>query len=68
MYGVETWILGEGRSEMWCLRRMEKISWADRVRDEELLQRVKEDRTILNTIKRRKAKWIGHSWRWNCLL
>jgi hypothetical protein len=26
--------------EMWCWRRMEKISWADRVRNEELLQRI----------------------------
>jgi hypothetical protein len=30
---------------------MEKISWADRVRSEEVLQRVKEERNILQTIK-----------------
>ena len=28
--------------EMWCWRIMEKISWTDRVRNEEVLQRVKE--------------------------
>ena len=33
-----------------------------------LLHRVKEERNILNTIKRRNAKWIGHILRRNCLL
>ena len=35
-----------------CWRRMEKISWTDRVRNE-VLERVKEERNILYTIKRR---------------
>jgi hypothetical protein len=47
---------------------MEKISWIDRVRNEEELRRVKEERNILHTIKRRKAKWIGHILRRNCLI
>jgi hypothetical protein len=38
------------------------------VRNEKVLHRVKEDRNILHTIKRRKAKWIGHILRRNCLL
>jgi hypothetical protein len=29
--------------------------WTDRVRNEEVLHRVKEERNILHTIKRRKA-------------
>jgi hypothetical protein len=37
-----------------------KISWTDNVRNEEVLQRVKEARNILRTIKRKKANWIGH--------
>jgi hypothetical protein len=53
--------------EMLCWRRMEKISWVDRVRNEEILHRVKEERNILHTIKRRKANWIGYIWRRNCL-
>jgi hypothetical protein len=28
--------------EMWCWRRMEKISWIDHVRNEDVLFRVKE--------------------------
>jgi hypothetical protein len=38
------------------------------VRNEEVLDRVKEERNILQTIKRRKANWIGHSLHRNCLL
>jgi hypothetical protein len=30
--------------------------------------RVKEERNVLHTIKRRKANWIGHSLHRNCLL
>jgi hypothetical protein len=41
--------------EMWCRRRMEKISWTDLVRNEEVLHRVKEERNIVHTIKRMKA-------------
>ena len=45
-----------------------KISWTDRVGNEEILHRVKEERIIVYTIKRRRVNWIGHSWRRNCLL
>jgi hypothetical protein len=37
---------------------MDEISWTDRVRNEEVLHRVKEERNILRTVKRRKANWI----------
>jgi hypothetical protein len=45
-YGAETWTLRKidkkylESFEMWCWRRMEKISWTDRVRNE-VLHRVK---------------------------
>ena len=35
---------------------------------EDILQRVKEKSNILHTIKRKKANWIGHILRRNCLL
>jgi len=47
---------------------MEKISWADHVRNEDVLLRVKEQRNILHEIRKRKANWIGHILRRNCLL
>ena len=47
---------------------MEKISWNDHVRNEDVLLRVKEQRNILHEIRQRKANWIGHILRRNCLL
>ena len=47
---------------------MEKISWTDHVRNEEVLLRVNEQRNILREIRKRKANWIGHILRRNCLL
>jgi hypothetical protein len=47
---------------------MEKISWTNRLRNEEVLHRVKEERNILHTLKRGKANWIGHMLHSNCLL
>jgi hypothetical protein len=47
---------------------MEKISWTDHVRNEDVLLRVKEQRNILHEIRKRKANWIGHILGRNCLL
>jgi len=47
---------------------MEKISWTDHVRNEDVLLRVKEQRNILHEIRKRKAYRIGHILRRNCLL
>jgi len=41
--------------EMWCWRRMEKISCTDQVRNEEVLLRDSEQRNILHEIRKRKA-------------
>jgi hypothetical protein len=74
LYGAETWTLRGvdqkhlGSFEIWCWRRMEKISWTDHVRNEDVLFRVKEQRNILHEIRKREANWIGHVLRRNCLL
>jgi len=47
---------------------MKKISWTDHVRNEEVLLRVNEQRKMLQEIRKRKARWIGHILRRNCLL
>ena len=73
VYGAETWTLRAPDQkylesfEMWCWRRMEKISWTDHVRKEVLL-RVNEKRNILHEIRKGTANWIGHILRRNCLL
>ena len=53
---------------MRCWRRVEKISWSDIVRNEEILHSVKEERNIVHTIQRGKADWIGRILRWKCLI
>ena len=45
-----------------------KISWTDHVRNEEVLFRVKGQRNILHEICKRKANYIDHILRRNCLL
>jgi hypothetical protein len=40
-------------SEIWSWRRMEKVSWTDRMRNEEVLQTIKEERIILPTVQGR---------------
>jgi hypothetical protein len=44
---------------MWCWRKMEKVSWIDLVKNEEVLHRVKEERNILQASKRIRVNWIG---------
>jgi hypothetical protein len=62
LYGAQTWTLRKldqkylESFEMWC------------VNNEAVLYRVKEERNILHTVRRRKANWIGHILRRNCLL
>jgi hypothetical protein len=47
---------------------MEKIKWPEKVTNEQALERIGEKRTLSNNILRRKAIWIGHILRRNCLL
>jgi hypothetical protein len=59
LYGAGTWTIRAGDQkhlesfEMWCWRRMVKISWTDHVRNEEVLLGIKEQRNILREI----SKW-----------
>ena len=72
LYGAETFHTADLKYlesfEMWCSRRMEKISWTDHVRNEEVLLRVNEQMNILHEIRKWKANCIGHILRRNCLL
>ena len=47
---------------------MEKISWKDKVRNEQVLEIVKEKTTRIDVIRSRKKKWIEHVLRGNGLL
>jgi hypothetical protein len=54
--------------EIWCWKRMEKISCTYHVKDKEVLHRVKEDRNFLLAVKKCKANCAGHILHSNCLL
>jgi len=57
LYAAETWTLTQidrqtdrrlEAFEMWIWRKMEKISWLDKVTNKEVLRRINEERQILN--------------------
>jgi hypothetical protein len=62
-YGAETWTLRKldqkylQSFEMWCWRRMEKISWTDRVNNEAVLHIVKKKYSPHNKTKEGQLDW-----------
>jgi hypothetical protein len=74
LYGSETWTLKKEdirkleALEMWLWRRMEKISWTDKVSNVEVLGRVGVERELINMLRSRKKSWIGHVLRGDGLL
>jgi len=66
--GAETWTLRAvdqkplGNFEIWCWRKMEKINWTDRVRNEEVLLGVNEQRNILHEISKRRLTGLVTLW------
>ena len=66
LYGSETWTLTSDlmkqleATEMLFLRRMLRISYKDRVTNEEVLHRANEDRTLMKDIVKRQIDFFGH--------
>jgi len=66
LYCCEGWIISktmESRllvTEMWFLSRMLKISWKDKVPNEEVLRRVNTSRQLMLTIVTRQIRFVGH--------
>ena len=42
---------------MWVWRRTENISWRDRMRNKEVLNRVGEERRLLEMFTKKKVAW-----------
>ena len=65
LHAAETWTLRKVYEkylesfEMWRWRKIEKISWTDHVRNEEVLYRVKGERHILQTMKKRLTRLVA---------
>jgi hypothetical protein len=47
--------------ETGCCRRMLKIKWIDRITNDEVFQRAKEDRLTLQILKNWRHSWKGHT-------
>jgi hypothetical protein len=45
---------------MWIYRRMQRISWTQRIRNEEVLNRMETFPEFISTIKIRKNSYLGH--------
>ena len=73
LYGSESWTISAEMKrkleamEMWCFRRMLKISWTEFVSNEKVLGQVKEEQQILVSITQRQLKFFGHIVRENNL-
>jgi hypothetical protein len=46
---------------VWLWRRIEKISWTDKITNEEVLERVGINRQLMNELRNRKKNWIGQN-------
>src|SRR6218665_1601977 len=59
LYGAETWTMRKEdikrleAFEMWTWRRMEKVSWTEHKTNEEILETIGEERSLIRTIKTR---------------
>ena len=68
LYGCETWNASSScikRIQVFinkCLRRLLRIRWTDRIRNEEVWRRTRQT-PIGDEIGRRRWKWIGHTLR-----
>ena len=69
LYDCETWTLDSEcvkrieALEMWLYRRMLKVPWTEKLSNEAVLKRMKRDRTMVSTIRKRQLKFFGHVWR-----
>ena len=65
-YGSEAWTYSKvikeklHAFEMWCYRRILKISWMERVTNKKVLETIGHQRVLVNERKKRKMRFAGH--------
>ncbi|KAJ4450889.1 hypothetical protein ANN_02322 [Periplaneta americana] len=65
LYAAEIWTLQRSEEKrieafkMWVWRRMERVKWTEKIRNETVLERVDEERMMLKLIRKRKKNWLG---------
>ena len=53
---------------MWIWRRISGYKWSDRKTNEFILHCVEEERSLVNTVVKKKKNWIGHVLRHETIL
>ncbi len=65
-YGSETWVLRKSDCqkleafEMRCLRSILGVNFLDKIRNDDIRQRLNTTSTITEVVSRRRLKWFGH--------
>ena len=65
-YGSECWVLKKkdkkrvNSFELWCYRRVLRISWTEKKTNDEVLRRITCKDRLLDILNRRKLKFVGH--------
>ena len=54
--------------EIWIWRRMMKVPWTEHKTNEEILKMVETERKIMDTVRSRRKRWLGHILRHDSLL
>ena len=66
LYCCETWTITSAIEkrlqafEMWCYRRLLRVSWTEMKRNEEILEMVETNRCLLESIMKRQLSYFGH--------
>ena len=69
LYGCESWTINKEierrleATEMWFIRRMLRISWIDRVTNEDVLKKAGINRSLMTIIRKRQLSFLGHVYR-----
>ena len=66
LYGCDAWIINKNMREridaveIWFLRRILRISWVDKVTNEEVLKKAGVKRSLIKVIRKRRMQFLGH--------
>ena len=66
LYGAESWTINKemekriNAAELWFYRRMLKVSWTKHVSNEEILRRVGNPDRLMDVIRDRQLRFLGH--------
>ena len=66
LYGSESWTISKlvrnylEAAEMWFYRRMMRIPWTEKKRNEDVLRETNSQRELVTRIRRRQSAFFGH--------